>query len=125
MLKRFLPVCVLLLLAVSAALLAARNPTGPNTISYEEPMGLWLSIGMIVVLFLPPLILALFQSTIARVTSAVYQGIVVFSFLVIIPIGFFVPDQFSVGVAGVAGTAAGVWSIILTLKTGEAPKPAK
>ncbi len=39
MLKKFYMVFLTLLIAVGAVLLAARYPTGPNTVSYDEPAG--------------------------------------------------------------------------------------
>ncbi|MUK89284.1 hypothetical protein GMD78_12970 [Ornithinibacillus sp. L9] len=117
MFKRFFMVFVTLILAVVAVLLAAKHPTGPNTISYDEPIGLWLSIGMIVILFLPPLILSLFTSRVVRVVSAVYQAFIVISFLGVIPIGFLFSNQVGVSVIAVLGSLVSIASVVVTLRT--------
>ncbi|MFD2209600.1 hypothetical protein ACFSMW_07745 [Virgibacillus halophilus] len=49
--KRLLMVFLTLIIAVGTVLATAKHPTGPNTVSYDEPAGLWVSIGMVVVLF--------------------------------------------------------------------------
>ncbi|MBD8028076.1 hypothetical protein H9636_15605 [Ureibacillus sp. Re31] len=116
MFKRFFMVLVTLIIAVGAILLAAKHPTGPNTISYDEPLGLWLSIGIVVILFLPPLILSLFNNLVVRVISAVYQGFVVIAFLGIIPIGFLFSNNIGVSVIGILGTLVCIGSIVVTLK---------
>ncbi|GAB2542627.1 hypothetical protein [Gracilibacillus alcaliphilus] len=118
MFKRFLMVLLTLITAIVAVLLAAKNPTGPNTVSYDEPLGLWLSIGMIVVLFLPPLFLSLFNNMVVKIISAVYQGFIVIAFLGLIPIGFFVQDGVSVGMVGIIGTIISICSIVVTIVAG-------
>lgn len=58
MVKRVSMVLLTMVLAIIALFLAAKNPTGPNTVSFDEPFILWISLGILVVLFLPPLILS-------------------------------------------------------------------
>ena len=116
MFKRGFMVFLTLVIAVVAILLVAKHPTGPNTVSYDEPAGLWISIGMIIILFLPPLILSLFNNRIVRIISSVYQIFVVISFLVIIPIGFLSPDNISVSIVAVLGTIVSIASVIATLR---------
>lgn len=117
MFKRFLMVFSMLILAVAGILLVARHPTGPNTVSYDEPLGLWISLGMIIVLFLPPLILSLFSNRTVRIISAVYQAFIVMAFLGVIPIGFLFPVHVWVSVIAVLGTLVSLASIVLTLRT--------
>ncbi|TFJ92923.1 hypothetical protein [Lentibacillus salicampi] len=117
MFKRFFMVLLTLLIAVAAVLLAAKHPTGPNTVSYDEPVGLWLSIGMIIVLFIPPLILSLFSNRIARIISVVYQAFVVMSFLGLIPIGLLIPDSIAVSVIALIGFLISIASVVVSLKT--------
>lgn len=116
MFKRGFMVFLTLVIAVVAILLVAKHPTGPNTVSYDEPAGLWVSIGMIIILFLPPLILSLFNNRIVRIVSSVYQIFVVISFLVIIPIGFLFPDNISVSIVAVLGTIVSIASVVATLR---------
>ncbi|MBP2257620.1 hypothetical protein [Virgibacillus alimentarius] len=116
MFKRFLMVFLTLIIAVGAVLLAAKHPTGPNTVSYDEPAGLWISIGMIIVLFLPPLILSLFSKHVVRIISAVYQTFVVISFLGMIPIGFLSPHHVGASVIAILGAFVSIASVIVTLK---------
>lgn len=117
MFKRFFMVFLTLITAVVAVFVAAKHPTGPNTVSYEEPVGLWLSIGMIIVLFLPPLILSLFSNRVIRIISIVYQAFVVIAFLGIIPIGFLFSDNVGVSIIAVIGTFISIASVVVTLKT--------
>ncbi|GAA0428130.1 MAG: DUF5391 family protein [Bacillota bacterium] len=116
MLKKFYMVFLTLLIAVGAVLLAARYPTGPNTVSYDEPAGLWISIGIIIVLFLPPLLLSLFSNRVVRNISAMYQAFIVISFLGIIPVGFLSPNNLGLSAIAILGVVVSIASIIVTLK---------
>lgn len=116
MLKKFYMVFLTLLIAVGAVLLAARYPTGPNTVSYDEPAGLWISIGIIIVLFLPPLLLSLFSNRVLRNISAMYQAFIVISFLGIIPVGFLSPNNLGLSAIAILGVLVSIASIIVTLK---------
>ena len=106
-----------MVLAIVSLLIAAKYPTGPNTVSYDEPVGLWLSLGMLVALFLPPLTLSFFNHLAVKIISAIYQAFIVISFLALIPIGFLVPG-FSVIVIGIVGTIVSIGSIITTIVVG-------
>lgn len=117
MFKRFFMVVLTLIIAVGTVLLVAKHPTGPNTISYDEPIVLWISIGIIIILFLPPLILSLFSNLVARVISPVYQAFVFISFLVIIPIGFFTSNNIVVSVIAILGALVSIGSVAVTLIT--------
>lgn len=117
MIKRFSMVLLTMLLAIITLLLAASNPTGPNTVSFDEPVNLWLSLGMLIVLFLPPLILSLFNHLAIKILSAVYQGFIVLTFFGLIPVGLFIPSV-PVIVLGLLGVATGICSIIVTVSVG-------
>jgi|SRR5690625_2444160 len=117
MVKRFSMVFLTMVLAIVALLIAAKHPTGPNTVSYDEPAGLWISLGILVVLFLPPLTLSFFNNLAVKIISAIYQAFIVISFLALVPVGFFVPD-FSVIVIGAVGTMVSICSIIVTILVG-------
>ncbi|MUV38219.1 putative membrane protein YdeH [Lentibacillus sp. JNUCC-1] len=117
MFKRFLMVVLTLIAAVGSVLLAAKHPTGPNSVSYDEPIGLSLSIGMIVVLFLPPLILSLFGHRVVRIISAVYQFFIVISFMGTIPISFLLVSSIGMTAVAVIGTLLSIVSVVITLKT--------
>jgi len=117
MIKRLSMVFFTMVLAIIAALLAAKNPTGPNTVSFDEPVILLLSIGIIVVLFLPPLILSFFNHLAVKITSAIYQAFIVIGFLGLIPVGFLIPS-FSVIIIGTLGTIVSICSIIITILVG-------
>lgn len=116
MFKKFFLVLLTLIIAVVVALLAARYPTGPNTISYDEPVILWITIGMLVVLFLPPLILSLYHNRIVNIISAVYQSFVVIVFLAMIPIGFLFPEHVWVSILALLGAVVSIASVIVILK---------
>lgn len=115
--KRLSMVFLTMVIAIISLLLAAKNPTGPNTVSFDKPLGLLLSVGMLVVLFLPPLFLAFFNQLAVKIISAIYQGFIVLSFLVMIPIGFFIPSV-SVMLVAVLGTIISICSIIVTILAG-------
>ncbi len=117
MLKRLFLLFVTLAIAVAAVLLAAQHPTGPNSVSYEEPIGVWLSIGMIIVLFLPAIILTLLNKRMSRIISAVYQVFIVFAFVGIVPIGFLFPENIGVSIIAILGTLTSIGSVVLTLRT--------
>jgi len=117
MFKRFSIVFLTMVLAIVALFLAAKHPTGPNTVSFDEPVGLWISLGMLVAFFLPPLIFSFFNNLAVKVISAIYQAFIVIKFLILIPVGFFVPG-FSVIVIGVLGAIASICSIIVTVLVG-------
>lgn len=115
--KRLSMVFLTMVIAIISLLLAAKNPTGPNTVSFDKPLGLLLSVGMLVVLFLPPLFLAFFNQLAVKIISAIYQGFIVLSFLVMIPIGFFIPSV-SVILVAALGTIISICSIIVTILAG-------
>src|SRR5699024_7227806 len=94
MAKRFLMLVFTLVLAVTAILIAAMHPPGPNIVSYYERAGLWLSIGMVVVLFLPLFLLSYFNHLVVKIIAAWCQSIIVLSFLTLIPIGIIAPNGF-------------------------------
>ena len=55
----FYMVFINLIIAIGIALFAAAHPTVPNAIFFDEPVSLSVSIGMIILLFLPALIFIL------------------------------------------------------------------
>lgn len=117
MVKRFSMVFLTMILAVVIVLLADKNPTGPNTVSFDEPAILWLSIGILVVLFLPPLVLSFFNHLVVKIISAIYQAFIVLSFIALIPIGF-IGSGFWVTVIAIVGTIVSICSIIVTILVG-------
>lgn len=115
--KRFSMVFLTMVLAIIALLLAAKYPTGPNTVSFDEPVGFWLSFGMLVALFLPPLILSLFNHVAVKIISALYQAFIVLTFLGLIPVGIMIPS-FWVIIIGALGAIVSICSIIVTILVG-------
>lgn len=115
--KKFLMVLFLLILAIAVILIAARHPTGPNTVSYDEPLGLWLSIGMAVILFLPGLILALFKNRTANIIFIVFQAIVAIAFLGMVPIGFIIQKSIGVSVVAILGVLISIACIVITARS--------
>src|SRR5699024_11994561 len=113
MAKRFLMLVFTLVLAVTAILIAAIHPTGPNTVSYDEPAGLWLSIGMVVVLFSPLFLLSYFNHLVVKIISALFQSIIVLSFLLLIPIVIIAPNVFWLSMLGIIGTIVIIFSIVV------------
>ncbi|MEH7798818.1 hypothetical protein ABEW02_10870 [Bacillus safensis] len=115
MIKRFSLVLLTLMMFIVVMLVAAQNSPGDNVISFDQPRILIISIGIVVFLFIPPLVMSFFSNLIVRTISGVYQCFIVLSFLVLIPIGFFIPDGFLTIVVSIAGTLVSVASLIVTL----------
>ncbi|KOP29064.1 membrane protein [Exiguobacterium sp. BMC-KP] len=116
MLKRLTFVCVTLCVAIVAVLVAARHSTG-NTISFEEPLSVYMAIGLIVFLFLPPLILSFFEHPVLKIVNVIYQSLIVFSFVGLIPVGFLIPNGSSTIIVAVLGTVASLASVIVTIRS--------
>ncbi|HBQ77675.1 MAG TPA: hypothetical protein DD663_12740 [Exiguobacterium sp.] len=116
MLKRLTFVCVTLCVAIVAVLVAARHSTG-NIISLEEPLSVYMAIGLIVFLFLPPLILSFFENPVLKIVNVIYQSLIVFSFVGLIPVGFLIPNGSSTIIVAVLGTVASLASVIVTIRS--------
>lgn len=117
MLRRSSMVLLTLVLAIIALFLAAKYPTGPNTVSFDEPVILWFTLGILVVLFLPPFILSLFNNLVVKIISAIYQAFIVLTFLGLIPVGLMIPSIWVI-VIGVLGVITSIGSIIVTISVG-------
>lgn len=116
MLKRLTFVCVTLCVAIVATLVAARHSAG-NTISFEEPLSVYLAIGLIIFLFLPPLVLSFFEHPVLKIINVVYQSLIVFSFVGLIPVGFLIPNGSSTIIVAVLGTVASLASVIVATRS--------
>ncbi|WP_149427274.1 MULTISPECIES: hypothetical protein [Exiguobacterium] len=116
MLKRLTFVCVTLCVAIVAILVAARHSTR-NTISFEEPLSVYIAIGLIVFLFLPPLVLSFFEHPVLKIVNVIYQSLIVFSFVGLIPVGFLIPNGSSTIIVAVLGTVASLASVIVTVRS--------
>lgn len=120
MAKRLTLVIITMLFAVAALLIAAGHPTGPDDVSYDDPAGLWLSLGMLVALFVVPIVLSLFEHRAVKVISAVYQAIMILTYFVgLIPVGLIAPGSIWVGIIGLIGAIVSISSMIVTIKTDE------
>jgi|SRR5690625_1254012 len=117
MFTRVSMVFLTMVLAIIALFLATQHPTGPNTVSFDDPVSLLISLGMLVALFLPPLILSFFNHIAVKILSAIYQAFIVISFLILIPIGFLIP-AFSIIIIGTLGAIISVCSILVTVLVG-------
>ncbi|MBC5636602.1 MULTISPECIES: hypothetical protein [Ornithinibacillus] len=117
MLKKISMLLLTLVLAIVTLLIAASKPTGPNTVSFDDPVGLWTSLGMLIVLFLPPLILSLFNHLAVKIISAIYQGFIVLTFFGLILVGLILPSV-PIIVLGLLGVATSICSIIVTVSVG-------
>jgi len=116
MLKRLTFVCVTLCVAIVAILVAARHSTR-NTISFEEPLSVYIAIGLIVFLFLPPLVLSFFEHPVLKIINVVYQSLIVFSFVGLIPVGFLSPNGSSTIIVAVLGMVASLASVIVIVRS--------
>ncbi|WP_440621366.1 hypothetical protein [Bacillus subtilis] len=114
MVKRFFLVLLTLIMSIVVMLVAAKNSPGDNVISFEQPRILMISMGIVVFLFIPPLVMSFFGNWVVRIVSGVYQCFIVLTFLGLIPIGFFIPDGFLTIVVSIAGTLISIVSVVVT-----------
>ncbi|OIK19745.1 hypothetical protein [Bacillus amyloliquefaciens] len=118
MLKRFFLVFLTLMMSIFAVLAAAEESSGDHVISFDEPMILLISLGIILCLCLPPLVMSFFGSLIVRIISGVYQCFIVLTFAGLIPIGFLIPNGYLTILVAVAGTLVSSASVAVTLSVG-------
>ncbi|MCY9100056.1 hypothetical protein MOF23_04880 [Bacillus inaquosorum] len=119
MLKRFSLVCLTLIMSIIVVLVAAKNSLGDNVISFDEPIILMISIGIVVFLFIPPLVMSFFGNWVVRIISGVYQCFIVLTFMGLIPIGFLIPNGFLTILLSIAGTLVSITSVVVTLLIGK------
>ncbi|CAN2255267.1 putative integral membrane protein [Bacillus subtilis] len=119
MLKRFCLVLLTLIMSIVVMLVAAKNSPGEHVISFDEPRVLLISIGIVVFLFIPPLVMSFFGNLIVRIISGVYQCFIVFAFMGVIPIGFLIPNGFLTILFSIAGTLVSITSVVVTLLIGK------
>ncbi|OBA04973.1 hypothetical protein A9D36_02990 [Bacillus subtilis] len=115
MLKRFCLVFLTLIMSIVVVLAAAKDSPGDNVISFDQPIILMISIGIIVFLFIPPLAMSFFGNWVVRIISGVYQCFIVLTFLGLIPIGFLIPNGFLTILVSIAGTLISIASVVVTL----------
>ncbi|WP_026560893.1 hypothetical protein AB3Z07_23020 [Metabacillus halosaccharovorans] len=113
MVKRF-SMLIITILAIGALLFAAKNPTGPNTVSFDEPLNLLMSLGTLIVLLLPPVILSFFNHLVLNIIFAIYQAFIVLTFLGLIIVGFVIPSSWLIAI-GALGAIVGISSIVVTI----------
>ncbi|MEC1414578.1 hypothetical protein [Bacillus safensis] len=118
MLKRFLFIFSTLLMAIAVLFIVAKDSPGKNTISLDDPLPFMLSVGMVVFLFIPPLVMSFFDHIVVRVISGIYQCFIVFSFLVLIPIGFFIPNGGMTILISILGFLVSLSSMVVTFMRG-------
>ncbi|AMA51215.1 hypothetical protein [Bacillus inaquosorum] len=119
MLKRFSLVFLTLIMSIIVVLVAAKNFPGDNVISFDEPIILMISIGIVVFLFIPPLVMSFFGNWVVRIISGVYQCFIVLTFMGLIPIGFLIPNGFLTILLSIAGTLVSITSVAVTLLIGK------
>ncbi|MCY7762801.1 hypothetical protein MOC76_15415 [Bacillus spizizenii] len=114
MVKRFFLVLLTLIMSIVVMLVAAKNSPGDNVISFDEPRILMISIGIVVFLFIPPLVMSFFGNRVVRIISGVYQCFIVLTFLGLIPIGFLIPNGILTIIASILGTVVSITSVVVT-----------
>ncbi|MEC2062131.1 hypothetical protein [Bacillus inaquosorum] len=118
MLKRFSLVFLTLIMSIVVVLVAAKNSPGDHVISFDEPIILMISIGIVVFLFIPPLVMSFFGNWVVRIISGVYQCFIALTFMGLIPIGFLIPNGFLTILLSIAGTLVSITSVVVTLLIG-------
>ncbi|MCY7918581.1 hypothetical protein [Bacillus vallismortis] len=119
MLKRFFLVLLTLMMSIVVMLVAAKNSPGEHVISFDEPIILMISMGIVVCLFIPPLVMSFFGNFVVRIISGVYQCFIVFTFMGLIPIGFFIPSGFLTILVAIAGALVSIASVVGTFFIGK------
>lgn len=73
--KYRLPMLFLAIVSISLSILtiASNNPSGGSGVAIDQPQDIWMIVGFTVGIFLPALILGIFNSTATRVISSIYQ----------------------------------------------------
>ncbi|KAB8130317.1 hypothetical protein F9U64_14430 [Gracilibacillus oryzae] len=112
MVKRISMVLLTLVFAIITLLAAAT--TGPVTVKPDELVGLMLSALMLVLLFIPLIVLAIFHHIVARIISSFYQSFILLCFLIMIPMGVLLPSSWLIASA-VAGSIVSLGSNIITI----------
>ncbi|MGA4836095.1 hypothetical protein [Bacillus velezensis] len=125
MLKRFFLVFLTLMMSIFAVFAAAEESPSDRVISFDEPMILLISLGIILCLFIPPFVMSFFSSLVVRIISGVYQCFIVLTFAGLIPIGFLIPNGFLTILAAVLGTLVSSASVAVTLFVGRAENTSK
>lgn len=105
-------------MSIIVVLVAAKNSPGDNVISFDEPIILMISIGIVVFLFIPPLVMSFFGNWVVRIISGVYQCFIVLTFMGLIPIGFLIHNGFLTILLSIAGTLVSIISVVVTLLIG-------
>ncbi|MGG1248065.1 hypothetical protein [Bacillus spizizenii] len=119
MLKRFSLVFLTLIMSIIVLLVAGKVSPGDHVISFDEPIILMISIGVVIFLFIPPLAMSFFkENLVVRIMSGVYQCFIVLTFMGLIPIGFLIPNGFLTILVSVAGTLVSIASVVGTLLIG-------
>lgn len=106
-------------MSIIVVLVAAKNSPGDNVISFDEPIILMISIGIVVFLFIPPLVMSFFGNWVVRIISGVYQWFIFLTFMGLIPIGFLIPNGFLTILLSIAGTLVSITSVVVTLLIGK------
>lgn len=125
MLKRFFLVFLTLIMSIFAVFAAAEESPGDRVISFDEPLILLISLGIILCLFIPPFVMSFFGSLVVRIISGVYQCFIVLTFAGLIPIGFLIPNGFLTILAAVLGTLVSSASVAVTLFVGRKKEAGK
>ncbi|MGG0777396.1 hypothetical protein ABE060_19550 [Bacillus rugosus] len=119
MLKRLSLVFLTLIMSIVVVLMVAKDSPGDNVISFNEPIILMISIGIVVFLFIPPLAMSFFGNWVVRIISGVYQCFIVLTFMGLIPIGFLIPNGFLTILVSIGGTIVSIASVVVTLLIGK------
>ncbi|MCY9374839.1 hypothetical protein MOF34_06740 [Bacillus sp. T17B1] len=118
MLKRFSLIFLTLIMSIIVLLVAGKDSPGEHVISFDEPIILMISVGIVIFLFIPPLAMSFFGNLVVRIVSGVYQCFIVLTFMGLIPIGFLIPNGFLTILVSVAGTLVSIASVVGTLLIG-------
>ncbi|MDX8046281.1 hypothetical protein SH601_09780 [Gracilibacillus sp. S3-1-1] len=120
MAKRFLMVLITMILAIITLFIVAYVPSGSGAPDFDQPATSWSSIGKLVSLFVPPLILSFFNNHSVKIIFVIYQCFLGLVFLGIILLGFIFSNGFNVSISdggfwimciGIIGTVISIISI--------------
>lgn len=112
--KRFSLLGVLFILSFTTLLFLANFQKNTNTISINNPEVMKASIILLVILFLPPILLAFFKGRKSRMFSFYYQSLFLLGFLILIPTALLDFNGIPITILAVCGFLISLWSMTIT-----------
>lgn len=108
-----------LFVALVTVFVAAIEPTGPNAVSFNKPLHLVSTLFMIIVLFIPLFVLAMFGNIIVKIISLIYQSFIILAFLSLLLAAIILPINTFLVIPTLAGVVVTITSSLVTILSKE------